>query len=52
MKRSGRSHYIADARVETAAGIALLIGSAMLLHDAYERRARPQPIWLRPLAWW
>lgn len=47
-----RGHYIADPRLETAAGIALLVGAAALLHDAYERRARKQPLWLRPFAWW
>lgn len=52
MKRSGRGHYIANPRVETAAGLAALIIGAVLLHDAYEKRARPQPFWLRPLAWW
>ena len=52
MKRAGRGHIIADKRVETAAGVALLIGGMVLLRDAYERRAQDQPLWLRPFAWW
>ena len=52
MRRAGRGHYISDPRVETAAGIAAFIAGAILLHDAYEKRARPQPVWLRPFAWW
>jgi hypothetical protein len=52
MRRAGRGHYIADPRLETAAGLLALGIAAVLLHDAYERRAREQPIWLRPFSWW
>lgn len=45
-------HYIADPRLETAAGIAMLLAAGALLHDAYERRARRQPFWLKPFSWW
>lgn len=48
----GRGHLVADARVETALGIAALVAAAVLLRDAYEQRARKQPFWLRPLAFW
>lgn len=48
----GRGHLVADARVETGLGLAALVAAAVLLHDAYERRARQQPLWLRPLTFW
>lgn len=52
MRRAGRGHWIRNARLETAAGLAAMLGGALLLHDAYERRARQQPLWLRPFSWW
>jgi len=45
-------HIVADARLETALGIGALVAAAVLLRDAYEQRARRQPLWLRPFAWW
>lgn len=45
-------HLIKDARTETALGLAALVTAAVLLHDAFERRAQKQPLWLRPLAFW
>lgn len=56
MRRAGRGlvrgHYIANPRLEIAVGLALFGAAALLLHDAYEKRAREQPVWLRPLSWW
>lgn len=52
MTRSGRGHIIADRRAEIAAGIGAMVVGAVLLNDAFEKRARPQPWWLRPLSWW
>lgn len=52
MKRAGRGHLIRDPRLATAAGLALFVAGGYLLHDAYEGRARQQPLWLRPFAFW
>ncbi len=52
MTRAGRGHLIANRRLEVAAGLAAFALGAALLHDAYERRAKDQPLWLRPLAFW
>ena len=49
---SPAGHVIADRRLEVAAGIGFFIAGGLLLRDAYEGRARKQPIWLRPFAWW
>lgn len=45
-------HLIKDPRLEAAAGVALGAVAAVLLHDAYDRRARQQPLWLRPFSFW
>lgn len=45
-------HYIANPHVETAAGLAAFLAGWLLLHDAYDRRGRPQPRILRPFTWW
>lgn len=50
--RAGRGHYIADRRLEIAAGLALFAAGGLLLRDAFEGRAQPQPWWLRPVSWW
>ena len=47
-----RGHLIADPRLEIAAGLLALGAAALLLHDAYEGRAKKQPVWLRPFSWW
>lgn len=52
MTRPGRGHLIADRRVEVAAGLAAFALGGLLLHDAYERRAKQQPFWLKPFAFW
>lgn len=52
MRRTGHGHIIADRRLETVAGIGAMIFGAVLLNDAYEKRAKSQPWWLRPLSWW
>lgn len=52
MKRAGRGHVIADPRAAAAAGLALFLLGGYLLHDAYEGRAKQQPLWLRPFSWW
>lgn len=36
-----------DRNVELAAGIALFLGSAWLIYDAYEGRGRSRPFWAR-----
>lgn len=33
-------------------GLAMFVGGAVLLHDAYEGRGRPTPWWARPFTWW
>jgi hypothetical protein len=48
----GRGHLIADPRLATAAGLGAMVLAAVLLHDAYEGRARDQPFWLRPFSFW
>jgi hypothetical protein len=50
--RAGRGHLIASRRLEIAAGLAAFALGAVLLHDAYDRRAQPQPVWLRPFSFW
>lgn len=45
-------HWIRDPAVEAAAGVGFLVVAGVLLNDAYERRARKQPLWLRPFAFW
>ena len=52
MKRAGRGHLIADPRLEAVAGLAAFVFGGYLLRDAYEGRAKRQPIWLRPFSWW
>jgi hypothetical protein len=52
VRRAGRGHLIADRRLEVAAGLAAFALGAVLLHDAYERRAKDQPLWLKPLSFW
>lgn len=47
-----RPHYIEDRRLEIAAGIGALLAAAALLHDAFDRRAKSMPWWLRPFTWW
>lgn len=47
-----RRHWIADARAEAFAGMAAMAAGAVLLHDAFERRSKSQPWWLRPFSWW
>ena len=49
--RHGR-HWIRNKHAEAAAGIVAGIAAAVLLHDAYDRRARQQPLWLRPFSFW
>lgn len=52
MSGARRGHLIGDHRLEVAAGLAAMGLGALLLKDAYEGRAKRQPVWLRPFAWW
>lgn len=49
---TGRAPFVADRRVSAAAGVALLAGGWLLLHDAYVRRNVKPPLLLRPFLWW
>lgn len=46
------SHYIANRRLEIAAGVALFVGGSLLIRDAYDNRGRELPRLLRPFSWW
>lgn len=52
MRRRRGGHLIADRRVEIAAGLGAFVLGGLLLRDAYEKRAQPQPLWLKPFSWW
>ena len=43
---------VRDRRVGAVAGLALIAGGWLLLHDAYVRRNVRPPLLLRPLIWW
>jgi hypothetical protein len=43
---------VADRRVALWAGIALFVGGAILMRDAYEGRGRDTPLILRPFTFW
>jgi len=45
-----KGHLIADQRTETMAGLVLFLAAVVLLHDAYERRGRAQPFYMRLLS--
>lgn len=52
MKPGGGRHLIANAQIETALGVAAFLAGWALLHDAYDRRGRDQPVLMRPFTWW
>lgn len=43
---------IRNPAIEAAAGIGAFLVGWLLLHDAYDRRGRDQPRWMRPFTWW
>lgn len=45
-------HYIGNANVEAALGIAAGLLAWALLRDAYDGRGRSTPVLLRPFTWW
>lgn len=47
-----RRPLIADQRVAAVLGVASLVTGWVLIHDAYERRGKDQPLILRPFTWW
>lgn len=47
-----RRPLIPDHRVAAGLGLAALAAGWYLLHDAFERRGRDQPMILRPFTWW
>lgn len=49
---AGKRPIVADRRVALALGVALFVGGALLLHDAYEGRGRNTPALLRPFTFW
>lgn len=45
-------HLMRDRRAEVALGVALFVGGALLLRDAYDRRGVDQPWFMRPFTFW
>jgi hypothetical protein len=45
-------HLIGNQHLETGLGVAAFLLGWALLHDAYDRRGRDQPMLMRPFTWW
>jgi hypothetical protein len=41
-----------NRRVGALVGVCMLVGSWVVLHDAYQKRGVKPPVPLRPFTWW